>query len=99
MARIVYSCCGEGRGHSSRTLTITRELLKLGHEVMLLASGQAYTYLHQNLSRVHSIPGLFLVYVNNQVNLWKTLRGNAAILRRKQAIADDLAAQLRPFKP
>ena len=29
MARILYSCCGEGQGHSSRVLTITTDCPEL----------------------------------------------------------------------
>ena len=42
MARIAYSCCGEGRGHSSRTLTVVEELCRRGHEVRVFASHVAY---------------------------------------------------------
>jgi uncharacterized protein (TIGR00661 family) len=99
VARIVYSCCGEGRGHSSRTLTLSRALIRLGHEVMLLASGQAYPYLRQCLPNVHSIPGLFIAYADNRVSIRRTLHGNLKILSRKAAITESVMRLIEPFQP
>ena len=99
MARIAYSCCGEGRGHSSRTLTVVEELQRRGHEVRVFASQVAYQVLAPRLPSVTEIPGMMLAYKNNEIHLPATLVRNAETWRRKsQAVArirDDLTA----FKP
>ncbi len=99
MARIVYGCCGEGQGHSSRTLTMTRALQALGHEVLVLAARKAYTVLHPQLPNVHEVPGLFLVYHNNQVQLLPTLRGNLPLALNRRAIARKILPWLEEFRP
>jgi len=80
VARILYSCCGEGQGHSSRVLTITRALTRLGHEVRVLASQKAFAVLKTRLPDVREIPGFFFVYRNNQVEIAASFRGNLPLL-------------------
>jgi uncharacterized protein (TIGR00661 family) len=67
--------------------------------VLVLASGQAYPYLAQRLPRVQAIPGLFIAYARNRVRVATTITGNLRILRHKNRLAAELAAQLRPFRP
>ncbi len=111
MARIVYSCCGEGRGHSSRTLTLVRLLRERGHEVRVLASHAAYRALRPILPGVEEIPGLVLVYARNRVRIARTIarnfatwRGKAPAVRRIKALLDEFRPQLaitdfEPFLP
>lgn len=44
MARIFYSLCGEGRGHATRVRAVV-EALRGRHEVVVFASGNAYSML------------------------------------------------------
>lgn len=78
---------------------MTCALMRAGHEVINLASGQAFTYLRQRLPQVHSIPGLHIAYTNNRVDLRRTLAGNLPLLRRRATIGRELAGQLRGFQP
>ena len=50
MARVLYSCCGEGQGHSSRVHTVTNALMQLGHEVKVLASNKAFAVLNPTIA-------------------------------------------------
>ena len=99
MARIAYSCCGEGRGHSSRTLTVVEELQRRGHEVRVFASHVAYQVLAPRLPKVTEIPGMVLSYKNNRIDLPSTLLRNTQTWRRKSAIIGTILAELGNFKP
>lgn len=99
MARIVYSCCGEGQGHSSRTLTMVRALRRQGHEVLVLAARKAFEVLHPKTENVEEIPGLLIVYNNNQVQPLATLRGNWPMMRDKKKIVSRLVTRLKEFRP
>ena len=63
MARILYSMCGEGRGHAARVRAIV-EALRREHEIILLAPDDAYDFLASRYSAATSnvfirrIPGL-----------------------------------------
>ena len=99
MARIAYSCCGEGRGHSSRTLTVAEELRRRGHEVRVFASHVAYHVLAPKLPQVTEIPGMVLSYKNNRINLPSTLLRNAQTWRRRSATVATVRTELTQFKP
>lgn len=99
MARIAYSCCGEGRGHSSRTLTMVRRLRERGHEVMLFASHAAFKALQPIIPEVREIPGLVLVYERNQVRAGPTLSRNLKTWKGKGAAVAAIVGALRDFKP
>jgi len=99
MPRIVYSCCGEGRGHSSRTLTMVRLLRERGHEVRVLASHAAFHALQPQLPEVSEIPGLILVYERNRVRIGPTLRRNLATWRGKGVVVRRLKTMLEEFRP
>lgn len=99
MARIVYSCCGEGRGHSSRTLTMVRLLRERGHEVRVFASHAAYRALQPLLPDLGEIPGLVLVYERNRVQVSPTLSRNWATWRGKAPVVRRLKSLLAEFRP
>src|SRR5688572_27129087 len=99
MARIAYSCCGEGRGHSSRTLTVVEELRSRGHDVKVFASHIAYQVLAPKLPSVTEIPGMVLAYKNNQIHLGSTLVRNAETWRRKSQTVSRIRDELAVFKP
>lgn len=99
MAVIAYSCCGEGRGHSSRTLLMARRLREAGHEVHLFGSHEAYRVLSAAGESIQEIPGYTIAYENNQVRLRKTVRENFARWRQQNQIVMELTATLRRLKP
>jgi len=99
MARILYSCCGEGQGHSSRVFTITQALTRLGHEVKILASNKAYQVLQPRLPAVLEIPGFTFVYRNNRVELGASAWGNLPLLRRRGGIIRELTRLIEGWQP
>jgi len=99
MARILYSCCGEGQGHSSRVLTITRALMSLGHEVKILASNKAFQVLQPRLPDVREIPGFTFVYQNNRVELAASFLGNLPLLRKRARIIREITGLIESWQP
>jgi uncharacterized protein (TIGR00661 family) len=99
MARILYSCCGEGQGHSSRVLTITRALAKLGHEVKILASHKAFKVLQPRLPDVQEIPGFTFVYQNNRVELLASFWGNLPLVSQRRRIIRNIVKLIEDWQP
>ncbi|HXI70461.1 MAG TPA: glycosyltransferase family protein [Verrucomicrobiae bacterium] len=99
MARILYSCCGEGQGHSSRVLTVTRALIELGHEVKILASHKAFEVLQPHLPDVREIPGFTFVYRHNRVELVASFRGNLPLLRQRGRIIREIRDLIESWQP
>jgi len=87
MASIVYSICGEGRGHATRARTVV-EGLRTHHRVTLFAAGCAYEllepYCRETGVTLHRIPGLHFQY--NQTGRVELMRTAAAAARFKLAI-------------
>lgn len=69
--RILYAVCGEGMGHSIRSVPII-EHLKKDKKVMIVASGRAYDFLSKKFDDVYNITGFNIVYEDNVVNNQKT---------------------------
>src|SRR5450756_327712 len=99
MARILYSCCGEGQGHSSRVITVTRALASLGHEVKILASNKAFKVLSPRLPDVREIPGFTFVYRNNRVELLASFWGNVPLLRQRGRIVHEITGLIEAWQP
>jgi uncharacterized protein (TIGR00661 family) len=99
MARILYSCCGEGQGHSSRVLTITRALMSLGHQVKVLASHKAFKVLSPRLPDVREIPGFTFVYRNNRVELMASFWGNLPLLRQRSRVIREITGIIEDWQP
>jgi uncharacterized protein (TIGR00661 family) len=84
MASIVYSICGEGRGHATRARAVV-EGLRAHHRVTLFASGCAHEmlapYCRETGVALHRIPGLHFEYTRaGRVALFRTM-GSAASFR------------------
>ncbi len=99
MARILYSCCGEGQGHSSRVLTISRALMRLGHEIKVLASNKAFAVLQGQLPDVREIPGFFFVYRNNRVELVASFWGNLPLILERGRITRQIRDLIEDWQP
>jgi hypothetical protein len=86
MASIVYSICGEGRGHATRARAVV-EGLRTHHRVTLFASGCAHEmlerYCRETGVALHHIPGLHFEYTD---------AGRVALLRTVGAAAGFKAA-------
>ena len=99
MARILYSCCGEGQGHSSRVLTLTRVLTNLGHEVRILASNKAHQVLQPRLPDVREIPGFTFVYKNNRVELAASFQANLPLLWYRRKVIREITGIIESWQP
>ncbi len=78
---------------------MVRALRRKGHEVLVLAARKAYEVLYPKTENVEEIPGLLIVYQNNQVRTLATLRGNWPVLRDKKNIVARLVTRLKEFRP
>jgi len=99
MARILYSCCGEGQGHSSRVHTVTSALHRLGHEVKVLASNKAFAVLRERLPDVQKIPGFVFVYRHNRVQLAASFRANLPLLRHRGPVIRQIREVIEAWQP
>lgn len=94
MARIFISMSGDGRGHATRARALT-ETLRSTHEVVLLAPGDAYTFLAplypQSDVTVRQIPGLRFSYTDRQQLCYRrTVTDAARYLRSLPALVRSL---------
>ena len=99
MARVLYSCCGEGQGHSSRLHTIANALMRLGHQVKVLASNKAFAVLRERLPDVQEIPGFTFVYRHNRVELLASFRGNLPLLRQRPQVIRRIRGLIEAWQP
>jgi len=99
MGRVLYSCCGEGQGHSSRVHTVTHALQRLGHEVKVLASHKAYAVLRGQLPDVREIPGFVFVYRRNRVELLASFRANLPLLGRRGPVIRQIRELIEAWQP
>ena len=74
--RVLYGVVGEGLGHATRSRVVAERLLEQGHEVKMVASGQALPYLQQHLPDVEPIWGTSFVLEQGEVKRWKTFSSN-----------------------
>jgi uncharacterized protein (TIGR00661 family) len=74
--RVLYGVVGEGLGHATRSRVVAERLLERGHEVKMVASGQAYPYLQEHLPDVEEIWGTSFVLDQGEVKRWKTFSTN-----------------------
>jgi uncharacterized protein (TIGR00661 family) len=76
--KILYGVVGEGMGHAMRSRVVLDHLTRM-HDVQVVVSGRAYDYLKQRASEqlaVRKIWGYTLVYEDNEVRKWRTLKQN-----------------------
>ncbi|MDX5346369.1 MAG: UDP-glucuronosyltransferase [Hymenobacteraceae bacterium] len=67
--RILYGVPGEGMGHATRSKVIISHLLEQGHEVQVVSSARAFTFLDKSFpGRVHEIKGYHIAYKNAKVS-------------------------------
>jgi uncharacterized protein (TIGR00661 family) len=98
--RIVYGVFGYGRGHATRALAVLPELER-HHELMVVASGDAYDLLAP-LYEVHRVPALRFIYQKGRLSTLGTIAANrgalADVLLGGPAL-DELTRRLRAFGP
>ena len=86
--RILYGVVGEGMGHATRSRVVLERLLDLGHEVMVVVSGRAFSFLTDALAergnaQVLEIHGLVMRYRGNAVDKSESLLANLENAPRK----------------
>ena len=87
--RILYGVVGEGMGHATRSRVVIEHLLGQGHELLVVVSGRAHSFLDEVLSQaasassgsveVREIAGLHLVFDEEGVDRSKSLWSNLAL--------------------
>ena len=70
--KIYYSLCGEGLGHATRALALSKEL---PYDFTFFTYGKAADLLRANDKEVIEIKGLKFAYSNNKINTYKTVLG------------------------
>ncbi|HUS31808.1 MAG TPA: MJ1255/VC2487 family glycosyltransferase [Kofleriaceae bacterium] len=88
--RILYGVTGEGLGHAMRSRVMADHLRSRGHEVKLVASRRACSYLRRYFDDVEEIPGFTLTYVKGGVGRTRTLYRNARVARANVRESIDL---------
>jgi uncharacterized protein (TIGR00661 family) len=89
---IFYGICGEGLGHTGRSIAIINELKKQ-HEVIVFTFGQAFEYLKkEKLDNLNEIPGLALVAKENKADLKQTLKNCWKFKKQIPTVVDLIAA-------
>lgn len=79
--RILYSVCGEGNGHATRSQVSAARLIENGHDVLFVASGQAIRTLGQHYpDRVTPIVGLSMVCYQGALDLHATADQNLSMI-------------------
>lgn len=67
--KILYGVPGEGMGHATRSKVIIQYLLEQNHDVRVVSSERAFTFLHSAFpGRVTEIKGLHFAYKNAKIS-------------------------------
>lgn len=103
MATIVYSMCGEGRGHATRVQTIVESMLPK-HRFILLAARDAYHQLYDRyqdnpLVSVRRLPGLFFSYRGQKVDYGKSILASAPYLWKLKALVRYVSKMIERDQP
>jgi uncharacterized protein (TIGR00661 family) len=99
MARILYTVCGVGLGHATRSAEVIKELRKK-HEVMIASYGSALEYLEERFENASELQWFELVYDEEIYHKGKTflkMVPNIPLVAAKNFMT--LAKIVREFKP
>lgn len=71
--RILYGVVGEGMGHATRSAVVLEHLLRCGHEIKIVVSGRAHSFLTERFAdraklTCEEIEGLTLRYLDNRLD-------------------------------
>jgi uncharacterized protein (TIGR00661 family) len=97
--RILYGVVGEGMGHATRSRVIMDDLQKR-HDLRVVASGRAASYLAETVSGVHEIWGLTFAMDGAEVRMMQTAIQN--IRGATKGVPTDIRRYyelVRAFKP
>ncbi|MFN6130812.1 MAG: glycosyltransferase family protein [Planctomycetota bacterium] len=103
MATLIYSMCGEGRGHATRVQTMV-EMLVPQHRFILLAARDAYEYLYDcyqgnPMVSVRRLPGLFFAYRNHNVDYFRSAVNAAPYLAKLSGMVRYVAGMIEREQP
>jgi uncharacterized protein (TIGR00661 family) len=74
---ILYGVPGEGMGHATRSKVVIDHLLEKGHEVCIVSSSRAFTFLDKTFpGKVIEIKGFHFAYKNAEVSKTATFMSN-----------------------
>jgi len=79
MARILFTACGVGYGHGSRSTIIIKEVQKQ-HKVKVVSYGKGLSFLRRNFPNTLKMKWLKLIFIKNKVNKPITLIYNLLYL-------------------
>jgi uncharacterized protein (TIGR00661 family) len=88
--KILYGVTGEGMGHAMRSRVVLEHLVAAGHEIEIMASGRAATFLGKRFEGVNTIHGLHMILEENRVRPGKTLWSN--VLKGVMGVPGNIAA-------
>jgi uncharacterized protein (TIGR00661 family) len=77
--RILYGVNGEGMGHATRSRVVIDSLLE-NHDVRVVSSGGAYSFLAETLPHVDEVFGLAFAMEEGQIRRWATVVENVRSL-------------------
>jgi uncharacterized protein (TIGR00661 family) len=100
MANILYGVGGEGMGHAIRSKPTIQQLMKK-HNVLVVTGDRAYKFFQKNLPKknVQEILSLNMVYVNNEVSNFGTLKMNLKRIPQARKTIKKLNKIFLDFKP
>src|SRR3989344_5278460 len=79
MAKILYTVCGVGLGHASRSAAIISKLLKR-HDVLITSYGKAYDFLKQEFKSAREMRWFELVFKKERLSKSSTIFHNLPLL-------------------
>jgi uncharacterized protein (TIGR00661 family) len=98
--KILYGIVGEGMGHATRSRVVVEHLLERGHELRIVVSGKAHSFLSGRLAdranlTIHEIEGLHFEMDGSSVDLVETVWANLELapmrLRHNLGVYRDVA--------
>jgi len=98
MAKILYSVCGDGSGHATRSLEIIKRLKFEGHDLKVVSFDTGYEYLSKHFL-VEQISGLRLKYKDNQIKYFQTVVGSALKMPKYLKSLSKLSTLVDDFQP
>ncbi|MDO8428080.1 MAG: glycosyltransferase family protein [Candidatus Diapherotrites archaeon] len=99
MTRILYSVCGIGMGHATRSTYLIEELSKQ-NEVLILSHGKAFEYFSKKFPHVHKIEGFELGFSGTEFDKSKTVSLNLPKVPRLLTYNSKVLLKLiKSFKP
>lgn len=96
--KVIFGVQGEGMGHAMRSRLLIERLSKK-HEVMVFASDRAYKYLASKFKNVHEIECFKLIYKDNRVAMFATLRSNILSSGKHLESLKKVRDAIRTFRP